>query len=218
MFLSVIPELHPEVSEYHSTVTEVSSQNDSGVTPELQQVSSQRETEVPTLKYQPKEASVKDSALRAEQASEEVSEDDFASLVVVVEDNREQTLRQAPELSEKHERLLEAIQPITDYNVTYERWKTLDGVLILCDATEIDPLDLLRFNRAHKQGPLRIRTPEQFSAAVMGTDEEYHMLNEYKTHHFRECPACKKAGVHGYPEPRAAKGVAAGKGFDVEEA
>jgi hypothetical protein len=81
-FLAVIPELHLDTPECHPAITPVSSYDDAGVIPELQQVSSQREAEVDNLEVPTKSTNQKDSVLTDGQlVSQSASETPSASPV-----------------------------------------------------------------------------------------------------------------------------------------
>jgi hypothetical protein len=59
--------------------------------------------------------------------------------------------------------------------------------------TNIDPLALLKWNRAHKKGGLIIRSLSQFFKALGA--KNHALLNDYATHDFESCKECKRLGL-----------------------
>lgn len=83
-------------------------------------------------------------------------------------------------------------------------------ILTFCtgEGVQVDPYDLLRWNRAHKAGALYIRTPDQFLKALIGKDGEYKLVNDYKTHSFSQCKVCqahKVTGPRDQPSPETTR-------------
>ena len=100
------------------------------------------------------------------------------------------------ELTGEEEELLNVLMPL--HNLTMESdsgVKTdLGNILTLCSGWDINPYDLLAYNRAHKKGGLYIRTPEDYAKALAGNEDgTYHLVNEYMQHDPRDCKLCKEA-------------------------
>lgn len=98
--------------------------------------------------------------------------------------------------TEQEEKLLEAIQPIKMRDGQTK--ELLDQIIIILATWDIDPHDLLRYNRAHKLGNLYIRTPKQYLSAL--ESDEVALVNEYLTHNYLKCEKCVRGRVLGPEE------------------
>jgi hypothetical protein len=99
--------------------------------------------------------------------------------------------------------LLLQVYPNMTLPLVQEQMPHFKEIISLANSEGFDPSELLQWNRAHKKGGLFIRSGDQYLNALKSST--LHLLNDYKTHDFTECPICKrKSFIHPDEKDRIA--------------
>ena len=88
--------------------------------------------------------------------------------------------------------LLLEVHPHVTWSWVQKQMPYFKEIISLAKPEGFDPSDLLQWNRAHKRGGLFIRSGDQYLNALKSS--ELHLLNDYRTHDFADCPICKRKG------------------------
>lgn len=74
--------------------------------------------------------------------------------------------------------------------MTPENLARLEGITGVLDAESVDLEDILRFNWAHHEGKLRLRTLAQAHRAIVGGSPENGVIVQFKYHSEDDCRLC----------------------------
>jgi hypothetical protein len=107
-----------------------------------------------------------------------------------------------PEHWIKKVHLVNTLQPVS--NPQTMRSRLSDAAMILGLLPEnIDAMDVLVWNRAHKKGKMYLRTCAQYLAALMSKED--HLLNDYCTDDSEHCKICKEHKFVSWSQQMAAR-------------
>jgi hypothetical protein len=150
-----------------------------------------------------------------------------------------ETKTAAPELTPEEEALLQEIAPVRFRDKDGSHKCDLAFILNFANLQGFDALELLRYNREHKKGGLRIRTVSDYVRDMLGDAEgKFTLVNEYLVWRDKTKPKDKPKtsnwntptedrvdgvtykptnGAFSHEDPEDDP-IAVGKFFDVEEA